>query len=222
MRKPLQTKIVSASLQHINVKFFLKNEAIDLEKAIRVFHNWIQEQKLDDLLIDVADYRHVPSGPGVILIGHNAHYALDNSDGRLGVLYNRRTIVSQRSKVSKVSKASKISQTSQRSEVSKVSETSEGAYQIREALDATCNLCRLLESENAFEGKFELENNLMQIMINDRLIAANDEVSFARCIPEIRAGLIAVFGEQAYEFERAHDPRKRLTIIVKLPKGFSL
>ena len=30
------------------------------------------------MLIDVADYRHVPAGPGVLLIGHEANYSLDN------------------------------------------------------------------------------------------------------------------------------------------------
>ena len=55
-----------------------------------MFHDWIQNQRLDELLIDVVDYRHVHDGPGVILIAHDAHYAFDTSEGRLGLLYSRR------------------------------------------------------------------------------------------------------------------------------------
>ena len=116
------------NLQHVNVKFFLEDtEAIDLEKAIHVFHSWIQDQKLDDLLIDVADYRHVPSGPGVILIGHNAQYSFDNAEGQLGVLYNRKTLM----------------------------ETSDDAELIASSLRAALHICRLLMKEESFHGKIK-------------------------------------------------------------------
>src|SRR5690242_6157479 len=65
-------------------------ENVDLEAVVPVFHTWIQGQIFDELLLDVADYSHVPDGPGVVLIGHEADYALDNTDGRLGVRYNRK------------------------------------------------------------------------------------------------------------------------------------
>ena len=82
---------VAIELQHINVKLLVKNpEEIDLEAVVPVFHTWIQGQIFDELLLDVADYSHVPDGPGIVLIGHEADYALDNTDGRLGVRYNRK------------------------------------------------------------------------------------------------------------------------------------
>ena len=57
-------------LNHINVKLLVKNpEEVDLEPVVPVFHNWIQGQIYDEQLLDVADYRHVPAGPGAILIG---------------------------------------------------------------------------------------------------------------------------------------------------------
>jgi hypothetical protein len=42
---------------------------------------------LDELLIDVVDYSHVPDGPHVALIGHAADYALDRARGNLGLLF---------------------------------------------------------------------------------------------------------------------------------------
>lgn len=82
---------VAIELQHINVKLFVRDpEKVDLEAVVPVFHGWIQGQIFDELLLDVADYSHVPDGPGVVLIGHEADYAVDNTDGRLGVRYNRK------------------------------------------------------------------------------------------------------------------------------------
>jgi hypothetical protein len=78
-------------IQHLNVKFFLENpEAVDLESFLTVFNNWIQNHVTEELLVDVADYRHVFAGPGVVLIGHEANYSLDNTGNRLGLLYNRK------------------------------------------------------------------------------------------------------------------------------------
>ena len=79
------------NLQHINVKFYLENpEAVNLADFGAVFNSWIQQQRLDELLIDVADYLHVHNGPGIMLIGHEGDYSLDNRAGRLGLLYNRK------------------------------------------------------------------------------------------------------------------------------------
>src|SRR5205807_2486817 len=76
-------------LQHINVKLLLEG-GDDLDPVIPIFHSWIQNQPFGELLIDVADYRHVHHGPGIVLIGHEADYSLDQTDGRLGLRYNRK------------------------------------------------------------------------------------------------------------------------------------
>jgi len=79
------------NVQHLNVKFYLENlETVNLADYAAVFNTWIQQQRLDELLIDVADYLHVHHGPGIMLIGHEADYSLDNRVGRLGLLYNRK------------------------------------------------------------------------------------------------------------------------------------
>jgi hypothetical protein len=77
------------NIQHINIKIFLENpEAINLADFDAVFNTWIQQQRLEELLIDAADYLHVHNGPGIMLIGHEADYSLDNRAGRLGLRYN--------------------------------------------------------------------------------------------------------------------------------------
>src|ERR1041384_8435896 len=79
------------NIQHINIKFYLEEpEAVHLADYAALFNTWIQQQRLEELLIDVADYLHVHNGPGIMLIGHEADYSLDNRGGRLGLLYNRK------------------------------------------------------------------------------------------------------------------------------------
>jgi hypothetical protein len=79
------------NVQHINIKFYLENpETVKLEDFSAVFNSWIQRHVTEELLIDVADYLHVNNGPGLMLIGHEADYSLDNRAGRLGLLYNRK------------------------------------------------------------------------------------------------------------------------------------
>ena len=79
-------------LQHINLKFYIENpETVNLEDFTAVFNTLDPEAKAtEELLIDVAEYLHVHNGPGIMLIGHNANYSLDNRAGRLGLLYNRK------------------------------------------------------------------------------------------------------------------------------------
>jgi hypothetical protein len=62
----------------------------ELHPFIGVFHRFIQEAAVPGLLIDVADYAHVPDGPGVILIGHEVDYGIDLAGGRTGLLTTRK------------------------------------------------------------------------------------------------------------------------------------
>ena len=79
-------------MQHVNVKIFAEPAGgLDARAAIPVFHRWIQTNVCSELLIDVVDYTHVPAGPGVMLIGHEADYSLDNTRNRPGLLYNAKS-----------------------------------------------------------------------------------------------------------------------------------
>lgn len=77
--------------QKFQVKLFAKSPSIELDKLIPIFHRWIRENVIgDELLIDVADYAHVPQGPGVVLIGHQSDYYVDVAEDRPGLLYSRK------------------------------------------------------------------------------------------------------------------------------------
>ena len=82
----------SMNLQHVNVKIFVDGElGVDLNRFIELFHEWIVRKSTDEMLLDVVDYRHVPNGPSVMLIGSEADYAIDHTNGQYGLVYNRKS-----------------------------------------------------------------------------------------------------------------------------------
>ena len=57
-------------LHKVGVKFFAADPArFDILKLIPMYHRWIQQGLVGDVGINVADYSHVPAGPGVMLTG---------------------------------------------------------------------------------------------------------------------------------------------------------
>ncbi|HET7539952.1 MAG TPA: hypothetical protein VFK05_08770 [Polyangiaceae bacterium] len=77
--------------ERLQLKLYLEpSEHFELEALVPVFHRFIREQVLKDLVIDVVDYAHVPDGPGVVLIGHAADYYLGALDGAYGLVYSRK------------------------------------------------------------------------------------------------------------------------------------
>ncbi len=80
-----------ADLQRFAVKIFAERRApLEVSEFIPVFHRWIRDRAVPGILIDVADYGHLPEGPGVMLVGHEADYAMDAMEGPFGLLYTRK------------------------------------------------------------------------------------------------------------------------------------
>ena len=73
------------------LKFFADDSStLTPEELVPVFHSWIQNQVVPGhQLIDVADYKHVIDGPGIMLIAHESQFGYDLGDGKPGLLYSR-------------------------------------------------------------------------------------------------------------------------------------
>src|SRR5579872_1613866 len=122
-------------LQHVNVKLLVRNpEEVDLEPLIPVFHSWIQDQANGELLLDVADYRHVEAGPGVVLIGHEGNYSVDNTDNRLGVRYNRKAALD-----------------------------GSNQDRLKQAAHAALTACQRLEADPRLEGKLRFNGQQIEV-----------------------------------------------------------
>jgi hypothetical protein len=173
-------------VQHVNIKIFAEGPPIELGGAIPVFQRWIQDSVCEELLIDVADYRHVPAGPGVLLVGHEANYSLDLSFNRLGLLYNR-----------KVRDEGSVQDSLMRS--------------FRAALAA----CQRLEQEPEFQGRLKFNAGDCEVVLNDRLLAPNTEATWQSLKPEFEKFFDSLYGGVSYTFERSKDPRERFRVGVR-------
>ena len=78
--------------QKLCVKLFLQDPAqLHGHKLVPIFQSWIQLHAIENhLAIDVADYEHVPDGPGTVLVTHESNFSLDSAAGRAGLLYQRK------------------------------------------------------------------------------------------------------------------------------------
>ena len=160
-------------LQHVNVKLYLRDpQAVKLESLVPVFHGWIQSKVCEELLIDVADYRHVHAGPGVVLVGHQADYSVDNTDNRLGIRYNRKAALggSNRDRCS-------------------------------QALRAALQACRRLESEEKLAGALRFNRHDIKLFVNDRMLAPNSGRPADSVQAEFREFFSNAFGEFEMKFE---------------------
>ena len=195
MRSGIQEE-VSVELQHINVKLLLRNqESVDLDPLIPVFHSWIQGQVCEELLLDVADYRHVQGGPGIILIGHEADYSLDNTDNRLGVRYNRKAVLDGGNK-----------------------------ERLAQAVQAALNACQRLEEDSTLNQKLKLNFNGqdIEIFVNDRALAPNREDIRQAVKPDFQALADRLFGGAEYTLSFDGDPRRLLKVSLKSSRAFAV
>jgi hypothetical protein len=185
---------LSVELQHINVKLLLSNaEDLDLDRVIPIFHSWIQGQLTDELLLDVADYRHVYGGPGIVLIGHEADYSLDNTDNRLGVRYNRKTVLQ-----------------------------GSNEERLAQAADAALSACQRLQEDKRLERKLHFNGQGIEIVINDRLLAPNREETREALSPDLQAFSYRLFGGSKYSLSYGTDPRRLLTIFLNASRPFAI
>jgi hypothetical protein len=159
--------------------------SIDLADTIPVFHRWIQEVVLHELIIDVADYRHVPAGPGVMLIGDEANYSLDCAFDHLGLLYNRKR-PSEGAVTDKLFKA----------------------------FGSALLACSHLEDEAAFRGKLKFDAGHCEVILNDRLLAPNTEETWLELRPHFEAFFDGLFGSGRYLMKRLGERRERFRIEV--------
>lgn len=182
-----------AQLQHVNVKLLVKNLGeVPLEPLIPVFHSWIQAQVFEELLLDVADYRHVPGGPGVVLIGHQGNYSVDNTDERLGVRYNRKAAVNGGNQDA-----------------------------LQQAMRASLIACQRLEAEPRLEGKLQFNGREIEFYVNDRLLAPNRDATREAFHSDFEDFFEKLFRGSEYSLSYPREPRNLFGVSAKSSRTFT-
>jgi hypothetical protein len=183
---------MATDLQKINVKFYLADDAVlSPEDAFRIFSGWIPETT-DEVLIDVADYQHVPRGPKTVLVGHEANYTLDDGDGRLGLLYGRKS----------------------RTEGS-------NAERLRAAVVAALRACRRLETAQDASAAPRFVGSEAVLVANDRLHASNDDATLDAVRGDLESLLHELYGGAQTTIQREGDDSERFTVRVRVQGDFA-
>jgi hypothetical protein len=172
--------------ERFQVKLYAQDPAgVDLERFVPIFHRWIRDDVLDELMIDVADYAHVHEGPGVVLVGHGSDYYVDLGEGRPGLLYSRKRDFD-----------------------------GDAPARLADALGRALRACKLLE-DDADAGGIRFRTDELLLRIPDRLHAPNTDATLEGLKPELDGVLGRLLEGTAYTLTREGDDRRAFTVRVR-------
>lgn len=184
---------MSVDLQRLNVKLYLAEEdGLSPEDAFRVFNAWIREAE-DETLIDVADYTHLARGPQTVLVGHEANYVLDNTDGRMGLLCGR-----------------------------KAPAQGSPTERLREALVTSLKACRRLEADPDLAGRVRFRADEILLIVNDRLRAPNNDATLASLQGDLNAVLAELYAGAATQVAREDAEHDRFALRIRADGAFEV
>ena len=150
------------------LKFPAYPSQVDEASFIPIFHEWIRVKKIPGALIDVADYRHVPEGPGIMLISHEINYAMEHGGGQFGLSAQR-----------------------------KMGEGASHQERIVNLVKRLALFGSLLESDGRLGGHLRLEGERFFYVANDRLRLPNTDEGFAALKPDLEAAAQTLYGGAA-------------------------
>lgn len=166
------------------VKLHAPEPGIPDSTFVPIFHDWIRERALDMVLLDVADYTHVPDGPGVVLIAHEATFALDRSDGRFGLLAQQRRPIA-----------------------------GDAGDAIVATLRQALLVAERLETDRRVAGRLAFDRASIRIEANDRLRSPNSDAGFTAIEPHVRGAVLRLYPRASVRAIRLDaPPRERLAI----------
>jgi hypothetical protein len=169
------------------LKFPAYPTQVDDAAFIPIFHEWIRVKRIPGALIDVADYRHVPEGPGIMLISHEINYAMEHGGGQFGLSAQR-----------------------------KLGGGSSHKERIVDLAKRLALFGSLLETDGRLEGQLRLEGERFTYVANDRLRLPNTEEGFAALKPDLEAAAQSLYNGAPVSISRvANDPRDRLSAVVE-------
>ena len=149
-------------------------------------------QATDGVYLDVADYSHMQAGPGIVLVADDANVSIDETGNRRGLLY------SQKGKLS-----------------------GSNLEKLNTVLRSALENCQRLEQEPALDGKLRFAGNQVEIVVNDRLVAANTGEVFEEIRPEIDFLARRLYSTTNFTLlQNQQDTRHRFNVTISTPLSF--
>lgn len=182
------TVTVNTSPALINLKLFVNSKArVNQDPIIPIWHRWIKDKVLDEVLIDVADYRHVHQGPGVMLIAHDANYCLDEAEDHTGLLYSAKRSV-----------------------------TGSLTEQLRRAFDKTLKAAELLEQATAGSRALIFSASPLLLRVHSRIVTGTTADERGAFQLDLESALGTLFPQQRVLSRSAGSEREPLGVLLTL------
>src|SRR5919109_65459 len=179
-------------LQKINVKFFTAGpHQPPLADFIDLFHGWIQAT--DGIYHDVADYSHMQSGPGIVLVANDANVSIDETENRRGLLYSRKQPL-----------------------------PGTNPQKILRAFGLALEVCKKLEAEPSLAKRIKFRCDETLFAVNDRLVAPNDEATFLALKDDVENAAGGLYRGSRFTLNHNKDPRQRFSIAIRASEPFDL
>jgi len=156
---------------------------VSLDGFIEIFGRWRKEKHPSAALgtgeadwVDLADYAHLPRGPGIVLVGHRCSIAFDLADPGPGILYTARRGL-----------------------------TGSHAERLGAAFAWCLEFAKRLTGEPEFPKDVRLRTGELELRFNDRLETPNTPETDAELRPAVEQVLSKLIGAGGYDLGRASD-----------------
>jgi hypothetical protein len=163
-------------LQRIQIKIAADAPVgLPLEPFIEIFSRWRKETHPAEW-VDLADYAHLPRGPGIVLAGQRCNVAFDLTDPGPGILYTAKRGL-----------------------------TGSHAERLRAAMQWCLEFSKRLIAEPEFPKDTRLRTDSLELRFNDRLETPNTSETDAELRPAVEQFLDSLFGPGGYDLRPLAD-----------------
>ena len=171
---------VASSVQRIAVKILSDAPAtISLDPFLSIFSRWRTDAEDPARWVDLADYAHMPRGPGIVLIGHVCNFSFDLGAPAPGLLYSRKQEL-----------------------------YGSNEDRLHSVLRAAAEMSRRLLGEPEFPAGIHVRPGSLEIRFQDRLETPNNDSADRLLRPAVNAVFDRLLGRGAYQARREPDPGK--------------
>jgi hypothetical protein len=178
---------VEPDLQRVCLKILTDAPAsLNLDPFLAIFSRWRTDAADPAQWVDLADYAHMPQGPGVMLIGHRCNFSFDLGTQGPGILY-----------------------------CSKKGLEGSLENRLRTVFREGFLRSQRLAAEPEFPAGVHLRAGALELTFNDRLETPNTESIDGILRPAARAVLDQVLGVGNYRLLPEMDPARRYGFTVQ-------
>ena len=180
-------------LQRIQIKIAADAPpGLSLDPFLEIFARWRKETHAADW-VDLADYAHLPRGPGILLVGQRCNIAFDLADPGPGILYTAKKGLS-----------------------------GSHAERLSAAIEWCLEFSKRLAAEPEFPKAVRLRTDSLELRFNDRLETPNTKETDAELRPVVEQVLTNLYGPGGYVLRPVADSDNCYGYAVRAKKAEAL